>query len=359
MNASVCRWGILGAADIARKNWQAIHHAEHCALAAVASRDRARAQRFIAECQAHTPHAVAPQAVGSYAELIDSPAIDALYIPLPTGVRTPWAIRAAEAGKHILVEKPVGANSADVERILAACRRSGVQFMDGVMFMHSRRMARLGEVLADGQSVGPIRRITSHFSFPAPESFYHSDIRARSELEPLGCLGDLGWYNIRFTLWALGWTMPSQVRGFTQAVRRHPDSRQGVPVEFSAELLFPAGVSANFYCSFTGAHQQWAHVCGTLGSAFVPDFVLPHYGSEGAFTLSNDVFSCLGCNFNMEERTRRIAVPEYSNSAPGAQEANMFSTFARLALGGKPDPQWGQMALATQQVLDACLAAAT
>ena len=359
MNTPVCRFGILGTANIARKNWQAIHHAQQCALSAVASRDRGRAEQFIAECQAHTPHAVPPQAVGSYEELIASPTVDALYIPLPTAVRTPWAIRAAEAGKHILVEKPVGVCAADVERILAACRHSGVQFMDGVMFMHSRRLARLREVLDDGQSVGPIRRITSHFSFPAPESFFQSDIRAHSELEPLGCLGDLGWYNIRFTLWALGWTMPSQVRAFTHAARRHTDSRQGVPVEFSAELLFADGVSANFYCSFTGAHQQWAHVCGTQGAVLVPDFVLPHYGSEAAFTLSNDVFSCLGCDFNMEQRTRRIATPEYSNSAPGAQEANMFSTFARLALSGKLDPQWGQMALATQQVVDACLAAAT
>src|SRR5437868_1277089 len=114
MNSSPCRWGILGAATIARKNWQAIRDAGNETLIAVASRDRARSASFIAECQASAPHAVVPIAIGGYEELLARPDIDAVYIPLPTGLRAKWAIRAAEAGKHVLIEKPAGRTAAEV-----------------------------------------------------------------------------------------------------------------------------------------------------------------------------------------------------------------------------------------------------
>ena len=172
-------------------------------MTAVASRDLQRCRHFIAECQRHAPFDPPPQAFGSYEELLASDTVDAVYVPLPTGVRKAWLIRAAEAGKHVLAEKPVAATAGDVREILAACRRNGVQFMDGVMFMHSRRLDRIREVLDDGESVGQIRRIVSQFSFGAPPEFFQGNIRTHSGLEPLGCLGDLGWYCIRFTLWVL------------------------------------------------------------------------------------------------------------------------------------------------------------
>src|SRR5580692_11082825 len=154
MSQTICRWGILGTAEIARKNWLAIRNAENCSLWAVASRDIERSRRFIADCQRHAPFDPPPQAFGSYEELRASDKVDAVYVPLPTGIRKEWLIRAAEAGKHALSEKPVAATAGDVEEILAACRRNGVQFMDGVMFMHSRRLDRLREVLSDGESIG-------------------------------------------------------------------------------------------------------------------------------------------------------------------------------------------------------------
>jgi len=146
MQKAICRWGILGTAEIARKNWQAIRNAPNCSLTAVASRDLDRCRGFISECQRHAYIDPPPLACGSYEELLVSDVVDAVYIPLPTGIRKPWVIRAAEAGKHVLVEKPVGVTSEDVREILAACRQNGVQFMDGVMFMHSRR---IGEYAKD------------------------------------------------------------------------------------------------------------------------------------------------------------------------------------------------------------------
>ena len=258
----------------------------------------------------------------------------------------------------MLSEKPVGTTGQDVREILAACRHSGVQFMDGVMFMHSGRMARIREVLNDGESVGQIRRIVSHFSFRGSPEFFRGDIRLHSGLEPLGCLGDLGWYCIRFTICMLDGKLPTRVYGQLLTGQGRPDSPDAVPTEFSAELYFPDVVSASFYCSFLAEMQQWANVGGTRGSIHVPDFVLPHYDAEVSFEVSNPVFHVSGCDFNLVDHGRRVAVREYSNSAQSSQEANMFRSFATVALSGQPDESWGEMVLKTQRVLDACLESA-
>jgi predicted dehydrogenase len=358
MNHAICRWGILGAAAIARKNWLAIRNAENCTLTAVASRDLDRCRRFIADCQRHAPFAVEPRAFGSYEELLASDAVDAVYVPLPTGIRKPWLLRAAAAGKHVLSEKPAAVTAAELAEILAACRRAGVQFMDGVMFVHSRRLDRIREILRDGRSVGQVRRIAAQFSFGATPEFFQGNIRAHSGLEPLGCLGDLGWYCIRFVLCMLDGELPSGVSGHLLASHGRPDSPAAVPTEFSAELFFRDGRSASLFCSFLAEIQQWANVSGTKGSIHVPDFVLPRHGAEIGFQVFNPVFRVTACDFHMEDPGREVIVQESSNSAPNSQETSMFRRFAALALSGKPDDRWADMVLKTQQVLDACLQSA-
>src|SRR6185295_18749793 len=94
------RWGILGAAEIARKNWRAIANSRNGTIVAVASRDLQRCRQFVAECQKEVPMRAQPLAYGSYEELLDATDVDAIYIPIPTGVRKEWVIRAAQAGKH-------------------------------------------------------------------------------------------------------------------------------------------------------------------------------------------------------------------------------------------------------------------
>jgi len=242
--------------------------------------------------------------------------------------------------------------------MLGACRKNKVQFMDGVMFMHSQRLPLLRQTLDDGQSVGTIRRITSQFSFLAPDEFLQQNIRVSHELEPLGALGDLGWYNIRFSLWTMKEQLPEQVSGRILAQHGRSDSKFPVPIEFSGELFFSGGVSASFYCSFITENHQWANISGTKGSVYLQDFVLPFYGCESAFEVSKPVFRAQGCDFNMEGHTRRYAVSEFSDGKPNSQETNMIRTFAGIVLSGKLDPDWGERALKTQQVLDACLQSA-
>jgi predicted dehydrogenase len=358
MSEAPCRWGILGTANIARKNWKAISNAGNSSLVAVASREAARARRFIDECQAEGPLTPAPAPCGGYEELLRRPDIDAVYVPLPTGIRKEWVLRAAEAGKHVLCEKPCAVSGDELRTMLDACRRHRVQFMDGVMFMHSQRMPQLRQVLDDGHSVGTVLRVASQFSFRAPEEFYQHNIRASSALEPLGCLGDLGWYNVRFSLCVMDQRLPERVTGRLLAERARADGAAPVPVEFCGELLYPDGVSASFFCSFRAENHQWAVVSGTRGYLTVPDFVLPFYGSEVGFEVNCPLFRARGCEFNMESHPRRYSVNEYSNGWPDSQETNMIREFARIVQSGQVVPYWEEIALKTQLVLDACLRSA-
>jgi predicted dehydrogenase len=353
MAARLCRFGILGTSNIARKNWDAIRNAGNATLIAVGSRQRERAEQFIRECQASAPFGEPPRPT-TYDELIVNPDIDAMYIPLPTGVRKEWVLRAAAARKHVICEKPCGVNSAELEEILAACRANRVQFMDGVMFMHSARLAAMRKTLDDGQSVGEVRRIMSQFSFLGSDEFLKGNIRTHHELEPLGCLGDLGWYNIRLSLWAMNYELPQQASGRVLTATGHAGAAS-VPIEFAGELLFDTGKSAGFYCSFNAENQQWAVISGTKGALHLADFVLPFYGSEARYAVSQPCFSVRGCQFNMEGREQRYSIHEYSNNAPDSQETNLFRHFANLVLSGKPDTTWGEIALKTQRVVDACL----
>jgi len=354
MTTNKLRWGILSTAQIGRKNWKAIRNTGNSTIVAVASRDAERSHRFIAGCQADEPVEPVPRALGSYEELLASKDVDAVYIPLPTGLRKEWVIRAAEAGKHIVCEKPCATSVADLREMLETCRRQRVQFMDGVMFMHSRRLNCIREVLNDGTSVGETKRITSAFSFLGDEKFFARNIRASSALEPFGCLGDLGWYCIRLALWVMNEQLPRRVMGRILS-ETHGTNRPGsVPAEFSGELLFDHGVSSGFYCSFLTRDEQWATISGTKGYLRMADFVVPFFGNEAFFQVNNAQHHVTGCDFNMESHWRRFAVPEYSNSHATAQETNLFRNFADQVRADSLNETWPQIALKTQQVMNAC-----
>ena len=331
------RWGILGTARIARKNWKGILHSGSSVLTAVASRDLERSRRFIDECQRENPFAAAPAALGSYEELISSPNVDAVYVPIPTGLRKEWVVRAAKAGKHILCEKPCAATVDDVREMIDTCQKNHVQFMDGVMFMHNPRLDHIRHALNNETSIGKLRRITSHFSFFTQDDFRNANIRANGATEPLGCLGDLGWYCIRFALWAMNWQLPREVSGRILSEIGGDHSPRPVPFDFSAELLFDNDVSSGFFCSFLTAYSNWATLTGTHGYLHVPDFVLPAKTNHGALEING----------------------EFTDKSPldslTAQETNMVRAFADQVLSGKLNNAWPDWALKTQIVINACL----
>ena len=347
------RIGILSTAGIARKNWKAICSSGNCVVSAVASRDAQRSRDFIDDCQREHAFQMVPEALGSYGELLTSPNVDAVYIPLPTGLRKEFVIRAAQNGKHVFCEKPCAASVAELEEMLAACKKHSVQFLDGVMFMHNPRLASVREILEDGKSVGPIRRISSAFSFYPGEEFFQNNIRADGVLEPAGSLGDLGWYCIRFALWTLKWQMPESVTGKILSKSEHLPGRPGAPTEFAATLYYPGGVSVEFYCTFRAAKQQWVHVSGQKGWLRLPDFVHPFNTYEPAFEVNEKI----------------ITVPSDVKCPPGAnpmefghataQDTRMWRNFANQIFSGKLNDEWPMWALKTQLVLDACMTAAS
>lgn len=348
----------MSAAGIAKKNWRAIAKSGNARLVAVAARQKATAAAFIESCQAHTPCPSLPEALEGYEALLHRDDIDAVYIPLPTALRSEWIGKALEAGKHVLAEKPAAVDAAEVKRLIDLARTKNKQFMDGVMFMHSPRLVAMRQVLDQGNATGKLKRIASHFSFHGDADFQRSNIRSMSQFEPHGCLGDLGWYCIRFILWAKNYELPRRVVGRTLQSIQGIGSREAVPGEFSAELFYDDGFSASFYCSFLTENQQWAHLSGERGSMLVRDFVLPFYGGESRFETNQAAFRVDGCDFHMHERTTEYRLPEYSEGHGNAQEIEMFRRFSAIVLAGKLEPSWGEITLKTQQVMDAAFASA-
>jgi predicted dehydrogenase len=348
------RIGFMSTAGIGRKNWKAIFNSGNCTVTAVASRDLERSRRFIAECQREYPFATPPAPLGSYADLLAAEDVDAVYVPLPTGLRQEWVLRAAAAGKHVICEKPCAVSAAGVEEMIVACRKNRVQFMDGVMFMHSPRLERVRAVLDDGKSVGPVRRISSGFSFLGTGDFPQSNIRVDGRLEPTGCLGDLGWYSIRFALWTMNWQLPNEVTGRILSQSAAGNGRAPAPTEFSGELIFAGGVSAGFYCSFLAPNQQWVSVSGQQGWLRLPDFVHPFNSYEPAFEVNQSVV-CAG-------DAGGAKCPPGADPAvfghPTAQDTRMFRNFADQVFSGQLNDDWPMWALRTQQVLDACFESA-
>jgi predicted dehydrogenase len=353
-----CRWGILSTAGIARKNWQAIHDAGNAVVTAVTSRSVAVAQQFIDGCQAEVPFPQQPTALGSYDELIQRTDVDAIYLPLPTGMRKEWALRAARAGKHLLVEKPIGVHSAEVEEMIAECAKSNVQFMDGTMFMHHPRLAQMQQSIQRGD-IGEIRHITAQFSFHGGDEFARTNIRTDGDLEPMGALGDVGWYCVRMILWAMGFQEPHTVTARVFSTMQNAKAQRSVPAEMSAELLFAGGASAQFHCSFVAQHCQLVKISGTQGYLTLQDFVLPFTGEAQRYEVLKSEFRAAGCRFDM--MPHRYAYPQDTpaTNAPGSQESRMMQCFSTLALSGKPDPYWPDIALKTQRVLDACMSSAS
>lgn len=347
---AICRWGIMSTATIGRKNWQAIKLSGNGVVVAVASRSAASSQKYIDECQAAVPFDDAPRSIEGYENLLSADDVDAVYIPLPTGMRKEWVIRAANAGKHVMCEKPCACNAEDLAEMIEACKSNGVQFMDGVMYMHGERLEKVREELG---AIGTFKRIATQFSFCGDDEFEAGNIRTNSELEPLGCLGDLGWYTIRFALWAMDYEMPKRVIGRMLTDFKRDDSPKPVPMEIEGELHFDNGITSSFYNSFITGHQQWAHVSGTKGHIYIPDFVLPYTGGKAVFERANPEFTVNDCDFEMTQNKVECVVEEPGNSAVNSQETNLFRNFSELVNSRKLDDHWPKIALQTQKLMDA------
>src|SRR6187401_1308651 len=176
------RWGILGTARINRRVIPAMRLARRSELVAIASRDRARAEAYAREWSI-------PRAVAGYQTLLDDSNIDAVYIPLPNTGHVEWTLAAIAAGKHVLCEKPLALDPADVDRIATAAARARVIVEEGFMYRHEPLTRKVLSLINDG-AIGTVRAVVSGFTFALEPAH---NIR----LEPAlggGSLWDVGGY---------------------------------------------------------------------------------------------------------------------------------------------------------------------
>ena len=245
--ANKIRWGVLGAANIAlKKVIPAMQRAQVCEMAAIASRALGRARKAAAEVGI-------PKAYGSYEELLADPEIDAIYNPLPNHLHVPWSIRAAEAGKHVLCEKPLGLNVAEVRVLMEARDRTGVKIGEAFMVRTHPQWARAREIVRAG-GIGELRSVVGVFSY-----FNRDPKNIRNVAEwGGGALMDIGCYPIVTSRFIYG----AEPRRVSAAIERDPE--MGVDRLTSAVLEFPAG-HAVFTCSTQMMHYQRMQILGTQG----------------------------------------------------------------------------------------------
>ena len=318
------RWGVLGVARIATvKVIPAMQHGELTEIAAIASRDIARADAAARELDI-------PKAYGSYEELLADPDIDAIYNPLPNHLHVPWSIRAAEAGKHVLCEKPIGLSAAEAEQLIEARDRTGVTIGEAFMIACHPQWIRTMELANSGQ-IGKKRAVIGSFGYFKLDPENVRNIREYGG----GGLMDVGCYPIKASRMYFG-EEPVRVSG--SLVR---DPNFGTDILASGLLEFPSG-----HCVFTCGTQVVANqsikFLGTTGSIEM----------EIPFNAIPMEISRIRIDDGSDLRGGGVAVEEF---APCDQYTLQGDAFSRAILAKSPPPVPLEDALANMKVIDALL----
>jgi predicted dehydrogenase len=249
------RWGVLGVARIAtEKVIPATQLGAASEVVAIASRDAGKARAAAARLGI-------PRAYGSYEELLADPDVDAVYNPLPNHLHVPWSIRAAEAGKHVLCEKPIGMNAEDAARLIAVRDRAGVKMQEAFM-VHTHPQWTTAVDLIRGGRIGEVRSIAGAFSFLLTDP---ANVRAVAEYGG-GGLWDLGCYLVHTARWIFGREPRRVVAALELDARTRVDRLASMILEFGPGGVAPAGPAhAIGTCSMYQAPYQRIHVFGTSG----------------------------------------------------------------------------------------------
>lgn len=261
------RWGILGNANIARAAVApAIAAAEGNVVAAVGSRSAERA-RALAE-----PYGA--RAYAGYDAVLADPAVDAVYIPLPNHLHCAWTLRALEAGKHVLVEKPFAMDAAEAARMAAAAETHGRHLMEAFMYRFHPRSRRIHQ-LASGGELGRLSRVRAAFTFPVSADATNQRL-FRPEMGG-GALLDVGCYGVSVARWLLG--EPTAVAAIATI------GPSGVDVNFSGVLHYADGAQAVIECGFGATLQQTYTVLGDRAAIECPHDAFIPFENDATFTL--------------------------------------------------------------------------
>ena len=292
------RWGILGCARVAR--WQvapAFREVKLGTLRAIAGRDPATTRRVAKELRIPVAH-------DSYRALLDDPEVDAVYIPLPNDLHRPWTLEAADAGKHVLCEKPFALDARQAREMAGRCRSRGLVVREGFMWRHQPRTREVLRLVRSG-AIGELRLIRASFSFKLSDDPW----RLKPE-HGGGALSDVGCYVVNAArLFANG--EPAEVRSLARF------GPTGVDLSLTAELRFPGDVLAVLDASYEQPLANAYELVGGRGSIRVPDAFVPPKRPVAYL--------------NRDGRIRKLKFGRAN------QYAAMFDDFAKAVAGGEAD----------------------
>jgi len=241
-------WGLLSTAHINRRLIPPIKSSKRNQLIAIGSRDEARSRRYAQEWGI-------PKAHGSYEALLADPEIDIIYNSLPNSLHAEWTIKALQAGKHVLCEKPMTITLEEIDAVADAAQKAGKIVMEAFMYRHHPQTLQLKELVNAGM-LGNLRLVHGAFSFnmlAQPEN-----VRFDQALGG-GCLWDVGCYPVSYARYLVG-TEPSEVFGMQEI------NASNVDIHFIGQLQFPDNVFAQFDSSFSTAFRTHLEVVGTEGT---------------------------------------------------------------------------------------------
>ncbi|MGV9884589.1 Gfo/Idh/MocA family protein [Streptomyces sp. NPDC003006] len=245
------RVGVLGASSIAaRRTLPALREVPDTAVAAIASRERAKAERFAADFDC--------EAVHGYERLLERDDIDAVYVSVPNSLHFPWTRAALDAGKHVLAEKPLTTGAADTAALARLARERNLVLRENIAFVHHGLHRRVAELVAEGR-LGRLRHVEAAFCFPPLPAH---DVRYRPELGG-GALLDAGIYPVRLAQYHLGDDLT--VAGAVL----HDDPATGVDVAGSAVLAAASGEIATLSFGFMHAYGSRYTLWGSEARLFV------------------------------------------------------------------------------------------
>ena len=309
------RWGVLGVAKINDRLFPSFPKAKHARLYGIASRSLEKAQ-------AAATKVGIPKAYGSYEALLADPDIDVVYIPLPNTMHDEWTRKAADAGKHILCEKPLTPTAPMALELVDYCHARGVTLMDGFMWPHHPRTHRIRQLI-DGGAIGRVDSVRGAFTFSLPPD--PGNIRLKADLAG-GSLLDVGCYPVFGIRWAFG----------EEPVRVYATAKYDfeVDVRVSGLLWLADGRVGAFDCGFTSPYRQWLEIVGTTGVIRVPEMWVP--GPAATFAVERDG-----------------RPPEVETVAGEDQIACMIDDLSRAVLEERPVYPDPRNAADTLRVLDA------
>lgn len=249
--AKILKWGLLSTARINRALIPGIRASKRSQLVAVGSRDLKKAQEFAQEWDIPRTH-------GSYEDLLADAEVDAIYNPLPNHLHAEWTIKALNAGKHVLLEKPMALSVSEVRAIAKAAQNNKKIVTEAFMYRHHPQTLKVQELIASGV-IGKVLFIQGNFTFSLGRP---ADIRWNPDFGG-GSIWDIGCYPISYTRMITG-LQPASAYG-TQVT-----SQSGVDLTFSGSMEYPNGVMAQFYSSFGLPYHTYMEVRGTEGTLSIP-----------------------------------------------------------------------------------------